>query len=83
MGILAAVPMWLSNWMTPIWLLGVGALLAGLVLLVAWGVLFLVSRRTAWAAYESLVEGAMWPILLAIARHRAIFVARNGKNPAK
>lgn len=44
MMLLALVPEWASNWLTPVWLLGVGAL-AGLVLLaVLWGLVWAATR---------------------------------------
>lgn len=41
---LGALSAWVYNWLTPIWLLGVGALGGLLLLLVLWAVLWLVSR---------------------------------------
>ncbi len=42
--VLGAVPPWISNWLTPIWLLGVGALVGLALLVVLWGLAYLLSR---------------------------------------
>jgi ABC-type transport system involved in multi-copper enzyme maturation permease subunit len=42
--VLGAVPSWITNWLTPLWLLGVGALLGLVLLAILWGVAFLLSR---------------------------------------
>ena len=44
LSLLAAVPTWVSNWLTPIWLVGLGTLIGLAVLLILWGVAFLLSR---------------------------------------
>ena len=66
MTVFAAVPIWLSHWMTPIWLLGIGGLLALLILVALWGILFLVSRKAALAVPSALSEGPILPIFLTI-----------------
>ena len=56
------------TWMTPLWLLSVGAALGVAVLAVAYGVLFLTSRRLADVAMTSVREGILLPIFyLAVA----------------
>ncbi|MEO8494051.1 MAG: ABC transporter permease [Planctomycetota bacterium] len=42
--LLGVVPTWVSTWLTPLWLIGIGALIGLIVLLVLWGVAFVVSR---------------------------------------
>ena len=52
----------LSTWLTPIWLLGMGALV-GLVLLgIIVAVVFLISRRAGRGLIDSLREGVLLPI---------------------
>jgi ABC-type transport system involved in multi-copper enzyme maturation permease subunit len=52
-----------SIWLTPIWILGVGALVALILLISFWGLLSLFSRRSAREAYLAIREGVLWPIL--------------------
>ncbi len=68
----AVVPTWVSKWLTPLWLVGLGALAGILLLLVVWGFLWLISRpmaRTAWLRRNvdevplGVREGALMPIL--------------------
>jgi ABC-type transport system involved in multi-copper enzyme maturation permease subunit len=42
--IVAAVSPWISNWLTPVWLLGVGALAGLAVLFVLWALAYVISR---------------------------------------
>lgn len=42
--LLGAVSPWITNWLTPVWLLGVGALAGLAVLIVLWGLAFIISR---------------------------------------
>jgi ABC-type transport system involved in multi-copper enzyme maturation permease subunit len=42
--VVGAVPTWISNWLTPVWLLGAGALVGLVLLLILWGVAYLLSR---------------------------------------
>jgi ABC-type transport system involved in multi-copper enzyme maturation permease subunit len=56
------------TWITPVWLLSVGVALGTLALAVAYGVLFLLSRRAAQWAVASVREGILLPIFyLAVA----------------
>ena len=59
---LAAVPLWLTSWLTPIWLLCVGALLALAILGIAWAVLYVVRRAAAEEIPLVLREGVLLPI---------------------
>lgn len=57
-------PTWLITWLTPLWILGVGAI-AGLIgLFLIWLVVLLVSRRTAWDMIDMLGESALLPIFV-------------------
>ncbi|MCZ6852439.1 MAG: ABC transporter permease [Gammaproteobacteria bacterium] len=60
-------PDWLITWLTPVWILGVGATFGLAILLVLWGLLFLVSRRGAMNIPELIGEGAMLPIFVVTA----------------
>lgn len=42
--ILAAVPTYITNWLTPLWLVGLGALLGLIVLVILWGAALVLSR---------------------------------------
>lgn len=53
----------MSIWLTPVWILGAGALLGLILLAFFWGVLALVSRRAAREAYLTVREGPLRPIL--------------------
>jgi len=53
----------LHTWLTPLWLLGWGALLGLAVLGVAYCVLYLVSRKAADFAWTSVREGILLPII--------------------
>jgi ABC-type transport system involved in multi-copper enzyme maturation permease subunit len=44
LSLLGVVPTWITNWLTPLWLIGLGALIALVVLLILWGVAFVLSR---------------------------------------
>lgn len=68
----AAVPKWVSLWLTPIWLIGFGALIGMACLLAAWMVIFLVSRRAANWLTLIVREGPLLPIL-AVAGLLAVF----------
>lgn len=54
---LAAVPPWVANWLTPIWLLGIGALAGLLVLAVLWLLVAALSRLPGVASWA---EDAEW-----------------------
>ena len=53
-----------NTWMTPVWIFGLGAIGGLILLLVSWGVVFLVSRQAAAAVPLAVREGALWWILL-------------------
>jgi ABC-type transport system involved in multi-copper enzyme maturation permease subunit len=59
-----AAPPWVVTWLTPIWLLGMGALVGLAVLLVLWGVTFLVSRKAGRLVPSTVTEGPLLPILV-------------------
>ncbi len=54
----------LSTWLTPFWLIAAGALLAMVVLAIAYGILRLTSRRATLTVHSSLQEGFLLPLLV-------------------
>lgn len=44
LSLLGVVPTWVSSWLTPFWLIGLGALIGLVVLLVLWGLAVVLSR---------------------------------------
>lgn len=59
-------PDWLITWLTPLWILGVGALLGLLFLLVAWVITAVVSRRAGAEVPVMISEGPLLPISVVI-----------------
>jgi len=60
----------LSVWLTPVWLLAVGATIGTLLLIVLWGICAVANRRLARAIWVRVSEGILLPIsytLLALA----------------
>ena len=57
-----AIPEWISTWLTPVWLMGVGALLGLAVLFVLWLLLAVVAKRAAVSAPTTISEGPMLPV---------------------
>ncbi len=53
---------WLTTWLTPLWLIGLGAILSLVVLLVIWGVVSLFSRSAMRAVPEMVREGPLLPV---------------------
>ena len=58
----AAVAPWLTTWLTSIWLIGVGVLLGIAILLVLWGLTFIVNRKAAQQVPLAITEGVLLPI---------------------
>ncbi|MBI84652.1 MAG: hypothetical protein CMJ81_15780 [Planctomycetaceae bacterium] len=56
----------LVTWITPIWLLGIGAGLGLVVLLTSWALIAVFSRRLAVSTARSVREGILWPILVVV-----------------
>jgi hypothetical protein len=52
----------LTIWLTPIWILAVGVTIGAVVLLLIWGVAWLVNRRAARSIAEAVGEGILRPI---------------------
>lgn len=52
----------LTIWLTPIWILAVGVTIGAAILLVMWGVVWLVNRRAARAIAEAVGEGILRPV---------------------
>ena len=59
-------PDWLITWLTPLWILGVGALLGLLLLLVGWVITAVISRRAGAEIPVMLAEGPLLPISVVI-----------------
>ena len=62
----ALVPTWMTAWLTPLWLLSLGAALGLLVLFALWACMFAVSGRVGLAVGRCLREGVIVPILAVI-----------------
>jgi ABC-type transport system involved in multi-copper enzyme maturation permease subunit len=52
----------LTIWITPIWLLAVGVTIGALILLVLWGICWVVNRRAARAIGHAVGEGILRPV---------------------
>ncbi len=52
----------LTIWLTPIWILAVGVTIGALILLLMWGVTWVVNRRAARSIAEAVSEGILRPI---------------------
>ena len=52
----------LTIWLTPIWILAVGVTIGAAILLLMWGVVWLVNRRAAHAIAEAVGEGILRPV---------------------
>ena len=52
----------LTIWLTPIWILAVGVTIGAAILLLMWGVVWLVNRRAALAIAEAVGEGVLRPV---------------------
>ena len=59
-------PDWLITWLTPLWIIGAGALLGLLLLLVAWVITAVVSRRAGAEVPVMISEGPLLPITVVI-----------------
>lgn len=62
--LLAAKTIWLNDWLTPLWILGLGAALGLLLLAACWILLWIVSRQTAVSIVEALRDGPLLPIFV-------------------
>ncbi|NOY42934.1 MAG: hypothetical protein GXP26_14005 [Planctomycetes bacterium] len=61
-------------WLTPLWLLSIGATLGILVLLALWGICALVNRRLARSIWDSIRESILLPISYTLAALVALAV---------
>src|SRR5687768_13393760 len=52
----------LAIWLTPLWILAVGVTIGAVILLLMWGVLWVVHRRAAKAVGAAVNEGILRPI---------------------
>ena len=66
------VPVWVTNWLTPLWLMGIGTLVGLLALLICWAISFVIFRRMAKEIPGILSEGIM-PAVLTCAIVMSIF----------
>lgn len=64
--LLGAVEPWVSNWLTPVWLLGAGALLGLACLLALWAVVCLVYWKGGRLVPSIVREGPLLPISVAL-----------------
>lgn len=62
--LLAAVPQWASTWLTPIWLLGAGAIVGLAVLFVLWGITCAVYWPAGRQVAAVVREGPLMPIFV-------------------
>ena len=62
-GLLAVVPDWLSNWLTPIWILSLGIVIGIALLGLLWLVVLTISRRAAADIWETSTEGVLQYVL--------------------
>jgi len=72
------VPLLANRWavaVPPIWLVGIGALLAALTVVAAWGVLKLIAPRMADEAQSSLRDGFLGPLVWLVFSLAAIGIA--------
>jgi len=66
MVLLAAVPQWLTVWLTPIWILGVGCVAGLTIILAIWGIARLISPVAGKELPLSVREGPLWPIFCVV-----------------
>jgi ABC-type transport system involved in multi-copper enzyme maturation permease subunit len=83
MALFAFVPEWTSNWLTPLWLLGIGCLLGLLILSLIWGLAWLLSRsfspdnqfrRGVEEIPLGITEGALLPVFFIVGAFAAFGV---------
>jgi len=58
----ASAPPWVTTWLTPIWILSLGAALGLVGILIVWGVIRLISRPAADEAALAVREGVLFPV---------------------
>lgn len=71
----------LSIWLTPIWLLAVGATIGTLILLAAWGLCWIFNRKLASAIFDSINEGILLPISYTLIALAALFLIASPTMP--
>lgn len=79
---LPAVLPWVSQWLTPVWVLSLGVTLGLVVLGLIWAVVSAVNRRWSNEIHDALTEGVLMPVLvlggcLAVFAVVGFFVADN------
>ena len=83
---LPITPLFANRWLTalpPLWLLGVGALVATLVMLACWALLRVVNPRLAAEAKGSLGDGFLGPFAWLLLALSAVAVAFTPLVPVK
>jgi len=71
----------LTIWLTPIWLLAVGATLGALVLVIVWGLCWLFNRRLARSIQETVGEGILLPMSYTLVALAALAVVASPTMP--
>ena len=79
-GIVGAVSVKLANWLTPLWLLGVGTLAGIALLLLLWGLAFVVSRLTPRMTSDSPPGGSAGGWMSNVVRLPAVLISRRTVN---
>jgi ABC-type transport system involved in multi-copper enzyme maturation permease subunit len=64
----------LSIWLTPIWLLSVGVTVGAVILLVLWGLCWVINRRAARAIAHAVGEGILRPVSYVVIAMAALAV---------
>ncbi len=64
----------LAIWITPIWLLSVGVTVGGLLLLILWGLCWVINRRAARAIARTVGEGILRPVSYVVVAMAALAV---------
>ncbi|QDT72673.1 ABC transporter permease [Lacipirellula limnantheis] len=73
----------LTIWLTPIWILAVGVTIGALILLLMWGVTWLVNRRAARSIAEAVGEGILRPISYVVISMAALALLASPSMPVE
>ena len=73
----------LAIWLTPLWILAVGVASAPLILLLLWGVCWIVNRRAARAIAAAVGEGILRPISYVVVAVAALAVLAAPSMPCR
>ena len=72
------LPPKMSSWLTPLWIVGMGALLSLLCLVVIWAIVRVISRERARELVTSVFDGPLRPILWVVYAFAAFAVIGEG-----